>query len=214
MPNFHEITRLTVAACRKRLSLLAKTAFLLLWLTAPPHLHADTISGRVADPSGAVIVGARIQITGGDLSQPIVLSSDGQGKFSSPDLKPGAYSLRVTQEGFEPLVKTVDLHGTLELDLELAIAQQKVEIIVSGKGRAYANSDSVYRQLRDVGLGQTFRFDNFNLQLDNATFQFQKGTLTVMKPVNGVVTGAIYIGEGHFNLKPVTVLDAMELKRR
>src|SRR5262249_15395884 len=98
MANFHKITRRTVAECRKRSSLLVKTALLLLWLTAPAHLHADTISGRVADPSGAVIVGARIEITGGDLSQPIVLSSDGQGKFSSPDLKPGAYLLRITQE--------------------------------------------------------------------------------------------------------------------
>jgi len=214
MANVHEITWRRLSECRKRSFLPAKTALLLLWLTAPAHLYADTISGKVADPSGAVIVGARIEITGGDLSQPIVLSSDGQGKFSSPDLKPGAYVLRVTQEGFEPLVKTADLHGRLDLELQLEIAHQKVEIVVSGKGRAYANSDPVYRQLRDVGLGQTFRFDNFNLKLDSASFQFQKGTLTVLSPVNGVVTGAIYIGEGHFNLKPFIVLDAMELKRR
>jgi hypothetical protein len=32
--------------------------------------------------------------------------------------------------------------------------------------------------------------------------------------VNGVVTGAVFIGEGHFDLKPVTSLDARELKRR
>src|SRR5258708_33096918 len=194
-------------------SLLPKLA-LLLCLTSPVLLHAETISGTVLDPSGAVIAGARIEITGGDLTQPIIFSSDARGRFVSPDLKPGNYSLRVTREGFEPLVKTVDLHGMAELELKLAIAKQREEVTVSGKGRAYANTDPIYRQLRNIGFGETFRFDDFTLHLDAATFHFQKGTLTLLNPVNGVVTGAIFIGEGHFNLKAVTVLDGAELKRR
>jgi hypothetical protein len=35
-----------------------------------------------------------------------------------------------------------------------------------------------------------------------------------LSPVNGVSTGAIFIGEGHFSLKPVTPIDARELNRR
>lgn len=186
----------------------------LVCLVSPVLLQAETISGTVLDPSGAVIVGAHIEITGGELTQPIVLSSDGQGKFASPDLKPGSYTLRVTQQGFEPLVKTVDLRGAAQLELKLAIAKQREEVTVSGKGRAYANSDPIYKQLRNLGLGDTFRCDDFTMQLDAATFHFQKGTLTLLNPVNGVVTGAIYIGEGHLNLKPATPLDAAELKRR
>ncbi len=89
-----------------------------------------------------------------------------------------------------------------------------MSISVAGKSLAFANSDPVYRQLRQIGLGQTFRFDNYTLVWDAATFQFQKGTLTFLSPVNGVSTGAIFIGEGHFNLKPATALDARELNRR
>ncbi len=91
--TFRVATRRLIVARRKRFSWLSKIALLLLWLAGPACLHAETISGTVEDPSGAVIVGARIEITGGDLVQAIVLSSDGQGKFSSPDLKSGAYSL-------------------------------------------------------------------------------------------------------------------------
>jgi hypothetical protein len=47
-----------------------------------------------------------------------------------------------------------------------------------------------------------------------ATYQFQKGTITLLSPVNGVVSGAIFVGEGHFHLKPVLSLDAKELNRR
>jgi hypothetical protein len=193
---------------------LPKVALLLLCLTSAAIVHAQTISGTVVDPSGAVIMGARIEITGGELAQPIVLSSDARGMFLSPDLKPGTYTLSVTREGFEPLRKTVDLHERAELELKLAIAKQHEEVSVFAKGRAYANSDPIYRQLRNVGLGQTFLFNDFTVELDAATFRFQKGTLTFLSPVKGIVTGAIYIGEGHISLKPVTVLGAAELKRR
>ena len=197
-----------------RFSPVLKMALFLMWLAGPTWLRSQAISGTVQDPSGAVIADARIEITGGVLAQPIVLSSDGIGKFASPDLKPGTYSVRVTRDGFEPLVKIVDLQGSIQVQLTLTIAKQQVRVSVAGKSLKFANSDPVYRQLRELGLGQTFRFDNFTLTWDVATFQFQKGTLTILSPVNGIVTGAIFVGEGHFNLKPVIPLDARELSRR
>src|SRR5258706_10266359 len=142
---------------------LLRIALVLLCLMAPTLSVAQTLSGTIQDSSGAVIVDARIEISGGDLIQPLVLSSDAVGKFASPDLKPGTYSLRVTHDGFEPLLKTVDLQASLQLQLTLAIAQQQVTISVPGKSLAFLNSDPIYRQLRQIGLGQTFRFDNFTL---------------------------------------------------
>ena len=201
-------------ARRPRFSSLPKMALFLLCLIVPSALYAQTISGTVQDPSGAVIAGARIEITGGDLTQPITLVSDGLGKFASSALKPGTYSVRVTREGFEPLIKSVNLQAAVELQLTLAIAKQQEVVSVPGKSLAFANTDHVYRQLRDLGLGESFHFDNFTLTSDAATFQFQKGTLTFLSPVDGVVTGAIFIGEGHFNLKPLLALDATELSRR
>jgi hypothetical protein len=161
-----------------------------------------------------VIAGARIEISGGDLAQPVVLSSDGFGKFATADLKPGTYLVRVTRDGFEPLIRSVDLQAAVSLQLTLAIAKPEVKISVAGKSLAFSNSDPVYRQLREIGLGQTFRLDNFTLNCDVGIFQFQKGTLTFLNPVNGIVTGAIFIGEGHFHLKPATTVDAREIKRR
>jgi Carboxypeptidase regulatory-like domain len=204
-----------VSKCRReRFSSWLPVAVFLLWLMVPTWLRSETISGTVQDPSGAVIAEARIEISGKELAQAVVFSSDGLGKFASPELKPGTYSVRVDREGFEPLVKTVDLQGSLQLRLTLAIAKQQVSVTVTGKGLAFANSDAIYRQLRGIGLGQGFRFDNFTLVWDAATFQFQKGVLIFLNPVNGVATGAIFVGEGHFNLKPATALDARGLNRR
>ncbi|HKD58813.1 MAG TPA: M1 family aminopeptidase [Terracidiphilus sp.] len=195
-------------------SFLPRLWLLLLWLGVPLYLHAATLSGTVIDPSGAVVLGARIEITGGDLVQPLVLSSDAVGKFSSPDLKLGTYALRITHDGFEPLVQTVELREAVNLELKLAVARQRAEINVPGKGLGYANSDPVYRQLRDLGLGESFQVDHLTVPLDVGTLQLQAGTMTFLQPVNGIVTGAIFIGEGHFHLKPVTSLDTQELQRR
>jgi len=189
-------------------------AFVIIFLAAPVSLFAQTISGTVLDPSGAVIAGARIEISGGDLTQAIVLESDGLGMFTSPDLKPGKYTLQVTRDGFAPLTRSVDLKTAVVLQLTLAIAEEKVTIAVPGKNLAFANSDPVYRQLRDLSLGDTFRFDNFTLTLDVGTFRFERGTLTWLKPVNGIVTGAVFLGEAQFTLKPALPIDARELHRR
>lgn len=186
----------------------------LLLALATAALQAQVISGTVQDPTGAVIPGARIEIGGGDLTQAIVLTSDETGKFSSPELKSGTYSLRISRDGFEVQIQTLDLHAAVELQIQLAIAREKVSISVPGKHMEFANSDPLYRRLRDDSLGESFRFDNYTLVSDVATFHFLKGTMTFLAPVDGRVTGAIFIGEGHFSLAPFTVLDAQELKRR
>jgi hypothetical protein len=95
-----------------RLKLLQVPILALVWLVLIPQAGADTISGTVKDPSGAVVAGARIEITGGDLAQPLVLTSDESGKFAAPNLSAGKYSVRVAKQGFDDLVMAVDLHGT------------------------------------------------------------------------------------------------------
>jgi hypothetical protein len=194
-------------------SLVLKIAISVL-LMAPTLLLSQTISGTVQDSSGAVIANARIEISAADFPQPLVLSSNALGQFETPQLKPGTYSVRVTRDGFEPLVKTVELQTSTQVQLTLEVAKQQVTISVPGKSLAFLNSDPIYRELRKIGLGKTFRIDNFPLTCDAAKFRFDKGTLTFLAPVQGIVTGAIFIGDGHFNLKPVTPLDARELSRR
>src|SRR5580693_7592015 len=59
----------------RRLYLFYASILAFFSLAVATRLLADAISGTVKDPSGAVVVGARIEITGGSLSQPIILSS-------------------------------------------------------------------------------------------------------------------------------------------
>src|SRR5258708_8616514 len=73
-------------------------ALFLLGLGWGASLRADTVSGTVKDPAGLTVAGARIEITGEGLPQPLILTSDEAGKFVSHDLKPGKYSLHVSKQ--------------------------------------------------------------------------------------------------------------------
>jgi hypothetical protein len=211
-PNAPAISRMP--RCFGRFHFLHASILVLLCLALATHLRADTISGTVKDPSGAVVAGARVEITGGDLSQPIVLTSDESGKFAAPNLKHGRYSVRVAKEGFDDLVTTVDLEGTADLPIKLTIAAQQTRVNVSEKSSGFANSDAAYRQLRDAGLGESYRCENFTLTMDVGTFQLKTGTITFLALVNKYETGAVFVGQGHFTLKPLDAIDTSEMIRR
>ena len=186
----------------------------LVCLVLATPLRADTISGTVKDPSGAVVIGARLELTGGNLSQPLLLTSDESGRFVAANLSAGKYSLRVAKEGFDDLVTAVDLQGTADLALKLTITAQQTSVTVNEKSAAFANSDAVYRQLRNDGLSDTFRCENFTLPMDVGTFELKSGTITLLGPVNKFETGAVFVGRGHFTLKPFATLDTNEMVRR
>lgn len=194
--------------------LLVVFMFVLLSLSLASPLRADSLSGTVKDPSGAVVVGAHIEISSPTLAQPLVFTSDNAGRFTAPDLKPGNYSVRVTKDGFEVLTVTVDLSGTADLPLNLVVAAQQTSVTVTGKASGLANSDSKYRQLRDIGLGDSFHCENFRLQMDVGTFEFKSGTITLLAPIDKFETGAVFVGQGHFSLKPFDSLNTRELVRR
>jgi hypothetical protein len=197
-----------------RLGIIYAAILALSFLALATNLRADTISGTVKDPSGGVVAGARVEITGGNLPKPIVLATDESGKFTAPNLPSGKYSVVVAKDGFDNLVTMVDVKGSVDLPLSLTITAQQTSVNVTEKNMAFANSDSVYRQLRDAGLGDSYRCENFTLRLDVGTFELKSGTLTLVGLVDKFVTGAIFIGQGHFNLKPVLEPDTRELLRR
>jgi len=186
----------------------------LLGLALAANLRADTISGTVKDPSGAVVVNARIEITGNAISQPIILLSDESGRFSALHLSAGKYSVRVAKEGFEELITRVDLRDVANLDLNLTIAAQQTSVNVTEKSTGLGNSDPAYRQLREAGLGSTYGCEKFTLSLDVGTFELNSGTISLLNAVNNFPTGAIFVGQGHFTLKPLAHVDTREMIRR
>lgn len=65
------------------------------------------------------------------------------------------------------------------------------------------NADPVYQELRHVGFsGEVVSVSNFVLKRDTGTFVFRAGTFYLLQPVAGRITGAVFVGEGEFSLRP------------
>jgi hypothetical protein len=78
---------------------------------------------------------------------------------------------------------------------------------------AAPNADPVYQQLRNIGLtGDSFTVNNFELKRDAATFHLNSGTICFVPPVQGKVTGAVFVGEGSMSLEAPSPEERRSLK--
>src|SRR5690349_15909659 len=75
------------------------------------------------------------------------------------------------------------------------------------------NSDPIYQQLRNIGLGsEAVTVNNYDLKRDAATFHLRSGKVCFLSPVNGKVTGAVFEGEGSMSLTPPLPVENKMLK--
>ena len=120
----------------KSIRIVASLLFLLLAMlpTANSQSVTGQVSGRITDPTGAIIVGAPVRLTH-DLSKQVrTFTTDSNGAFVFVGLVPGAYSLHVEQPGFKAydqkaitvaVLERVDLH---EIKLEVGEVSTSVEV--------------------------------------------------------------------------------------
>jgi len=75
------------------------------------------------------------------------------------------------------------------------------------------NSDPVYQQLRNISLGgESVTVKDFALKRDAATFHLHSGTVCFVAPVQGKVTGAVFVGNGNLILDPPIPIERSSLK--
>jgi carboxypeptidase family protein len=91
------------------------------------------ILGRVTDTTGAVMLGATVQIQNVDTGFTRSEQTDSEGRYLSRNLPLGSYSVTVQQAGFRTEVRrgvvlTVASEVTINVDLAVGNVQEKVEV--------------------------------------------------------------------------------------
>jgi len=79
-----------------------------------------TILGQIADPSGAVLPGAKVVVTNPAMGTKVTLTTNNEGRYMATALTPGIYSIEVTASGFKKVVRNdVELRVADRLDVSL-----------------------------------------------------------------------------------------------
>jgi hypothetical protein len=108
-----------------------------------------SLAGQVKDTSGAVLPGVTVEA-----SSPVLIEkartaiTDGSGRYSIPDLRPGTYRVNFTLPGFRTVVREgVELSGTLVVNInaDMTIGGVQETITVSGE-TPVVNLQSTTRQ--------------------------------------------------------------------
>ncbi len=85
----------------------------------------------------------------------------------------------------------------------LSVPSGGANLLTESEPQTASASDPVYTQLRLAKLsGESAAVDNVEIKRDVATITLKTGRLHFLAPVEGRVTGGVFMGEGEFQMKP------------
>ena len=118
--------------------IVAVSLVMMLNLSAPGQTITGSISGSVTDATGGVLVGANVTVLSDKTGSARTVTTGDDGRFSFAALQPGAYSIKIEQNGFQSLErKNVNLSANENLalgELQLQTGQVSETVTVTSVG--------------------------------------------------------------------------------
>lgn len=139
-----------------RFATLYGVLVLLLWVaTGFAQETTGGLQGTVKDPTGAVIPGAQVSMTGVSLVGSKEARTDGSGYYRFANLPPGSYTLTVKAKGFETykregLVVEVGRLPSVDLTLKVGAESTVVEVTSAAPVIDVTSSHTINNITRDV----------------------------------------------------------------
>ena len=128
--------------------LLGGLAAILLCLPVCGHAQVSgaTLTGTITDPTGAVVPHARISIKNVETGVLHRAVSNGEGRYTTPNLLPGTYDISATASGFQTTLQngvifTVGAQVLLNFSLKVGVESQSVVVNSSAVPIQLASSD-------------------------------------------------------------------------
>ena len=133
-----------------------------LAIPAFPQQDLGTVTGRVTDPSGALITGAALTLTNQETGAKIRTPTNDSGNYAFRSLPYGSYEMSAEAKGFRKLIRKgirVYVGETLNVDLTLEIGSVDQTVEVSGAPALIESSTSDLstvvdaKQFKDLPIG-------------------------------------------------------------
>ncbi len=136
----------------RQLAIMVGLWGVLLFIWSSPSFASDTgsVSGTVADPSGAVVRAAIVIIRNSDTGAQQSRTTDANGLYTFPELPAGHYQIEIAAPGFKPYLQTglaLAASVVLKVDVELELKSEATTVEVS--------ADSVQIDTSTTQIGET-----------------------------------------------------------
>src|SRR6267142_133371 len=119
-----------------RMALALSAVVMLTTTVAWAQVQTGNISIKALDDQGAVMPGASVTITSPVLPRPIEGTTDTSGVFQVPGLTPGSYTVKVSLQGFQSLIREdviVRQGQTVSLDAPMKLGSVSEAVTVKGE---------------------------------------------------------------------------------
>ena len=201
----------TVQTARVRSSFRMFGLMALALLLSPSFAHAEaggassSITGTVADPTGAVVPGATVQIQNPVSRFDRSTTTDDAGKFTFPNVPLNPYHLTVNLAGFAPYAQDVDVRSAVPLVLKitLQISSTAENVTVQGEAGDLVENDPTFHTDVDRALFDRLPLESTSSQLSSLVTLASPG---VAADSNGLFHGLGDHAENSFSLdgQPIT----------
>ncbi len=145
----------------KHLYILAGMAILAAGLAFSQSISGGTVSGTVADPSGAVIVHAKVVLRNPVTGYEQTATTGADGSFRFNNIPPNPYALTASAHGFADSSQQLDVHGSLPMtvNVSLSVAGSSTAVTVEAYGAAVETDPSAHD---DVDRSSFLRLPSFD----------------------------------------------------
>jgi hypothetical protein len=164
-----------------RMSMVGILFLLGLFLMTPTNSIGQvlygTLTGNVTDGTGAVVPGAKVEITGVDTGTKKILITDDRGVFVVNDLLPGVYKVTVAKDSFKTSVNervVVSTNSVARFDTKLEVGDVAASVDVTSDNDTVLQTDRA-----DINIVQTTRQVN-DLPLTGSNGRNYQSLLTIV----------------------------------
>jgi Carboxypeptidase regulatory-like domain len=184
----HRLVASLLSIARCGIALIAVGAFLLTAARLPAQVDQGSVTGTVADTSGALVPNATVTLTDKDTGLTLTRTTSGGGVYTFTPVKVGNYSLKVSANGFESVMRSnlrVDVSQRLGVNVALKPGATSEVVTVTAAPQL---------QTEDASTGQVFEAQTINdTPLNGRNYVFIAQLTTGVAPPNqgfGQVAGS------------------------
>ena len=210
-------------------SLILVAAFALLGASAVLGQTNATLTGTVADSSGAVIPAAEVEIVNMDTGESYETATNETGTYTIPFIKPGTFELKVSTPGFKQYTRAgirLDTASAVRADAVLELGEVTETVTVeadipllktenSSVGGVIKNNSIANMPLLGRRAAQLVRLSGFVVQRGTGSqFQIAGGrSNNAMWTLDGGSTQNILLGVASLNFDPpIEALEEMNVE--